>query len=141
MSQRDAVLQLLVDAKAKGVSAYELVYVHGITRGAAVVFDLREEGYVIDTLDEGETANGKQRLARYVLRGFIDPHHPSAPMEPVAAPRKIVPPPEPEPYVEPVPVERAMAEWQALGERLRGGRVETPEQREERVRRLLGGGR
>lgn len=130
MSQRETVLDLLVRSGEQGVSAYELVYVHGITRGAAAVFDLREEGYVIDTLDEGMTDDGKQKLARYVLRAAPDGEMPKP--EP-----KHVPPPDPEPLVPPVPVEGAMAAWKELGERLRAGRVETPEQREERVRRQL----
>jgi hypothetical protein len=128
MSQRDEVLRLLVQARDHGVSAHELVYTHGITRGAAVVFDLKQEGYEIETVDEGNTPDGRQKLARYVLRAGPDGAPPAAP------PRRL-PPPEPEPMVEPVAPERAMDEWRALGERLRA--KANPETRAERLRRQL----
>lgn len=113
MTQRDLVLKLLTEAGQHGVSSHELIYTHGITRGAAVIFDLREDGYVIDTIDEGETDDGRQKLARYVLKAG-----------PTGAPvtkARPTPPPEPEPYFQPldVPAGPGSDEWAKLGEKLK----------------------
>jgi hypothetical protein len=69
MSQKKIVLMLLRERGPAGVSSHELIYRYGITRGAAVVHVLRhEDGFDIETRDEGETPDGKQRLARYILK-------------------------------------------------------------------------
>lgn len=76
MSQRDIVLRRLREAGEKGVSARTFIYEDGITRSAAIVYDLRQhEGFNIETLDEGSTDTDprRKRLARYVL------HEPEAP--------------------------------------------------------------
>ena len=143
--QHRTVLKLLADAGPAGVSAYELVYVHGITRGAAVVYDLRRDGYEIETINEGKLPDNGQSLARYVLKGWRDPDHgPQAPLEPVHVVenrRPVAPPPDPPMVITPLPVGEAMDAWRALGDRFRAATNETPEQREERVRKALGGGR
>lgn len=69
MSQLSVVLGLLQESGARGVSAHDLVYEHGITRGAAIINILRDHGYDIVTENDGRTADGRQKLARYVLRG------------------------------------------------------------------------
>lgn len=81
MSQRNIVLRLLRERGAQGVSSHELTYRFGITRGAAVVFDLRQEGFDISTKDEGTTPDGKQKMARYVLEGIPAALQPKAPVE------------------------------------------------------------
>ena len=63
MTQKQTVLQLLQARGFKGVSVYELIYEKGITRAAAIVHELRNEGIDIDTIDEGDS-----KLARYVLK-------------------------------------------------------------------------
>lgn len=68
MSQKGLVLRLLREAGPAGVSAHTLNYQYGITRAAAVVFDLRADGHYVDTLYEGKLEDGRQRMARYVLR-------------------------------------------------------------------------
>lgn len=113
MSQHATVLKLLADAQEAGVSAYDLVYHHGITRGAAVIFDLRDEGYIVDTVDEGTTPDGKQKLARYILRGRAD----GAEVVPVQAPRP-VPPPDYEVDATDVPCYPGTPCWEQLGEML-----------------------
>lgn len=67
VTQRETVLRLLKSAGKTGVSAHDLVYRHGITRAAAVVYDLRNDGYDIRTLEEEGLADGRRRLARYEL--------------------------------------------------------------------------
>lgn len=62
MTQKQTVLLLLEARGFKGVGAHELIYQHGITRGAAIIHELRKEGIAIDTIDEGD-----EKLARYVL--------------------------------------------------------------------------
>jgi hypothetical protein len=62
VTQKQTVLMLLQTRGFKGVSVHELIYEKGITRAAAIVHDLRNEGIDIDTIDEGDT-----KLARYVL--------------------------------------------------------------------------
>lgn len=69
MSQLTVFLGLLRERGARGVSAHELIYEHGITRGASIVHVLRDHGYDIVTEDDGKTADGRAKLARYVLRG------------------------------------------------------------------------
>lgn len=69
MSQRDIVLRMLRERGAEGVSSHEFTYRHGITRAAAVVFTLRQEGFEIETRDEGQTPDGREKMARYVLKG------------------------------------------------------------------------
>lgn len=67
MTQRETVLRMLREAGAKGVSAVVFNYEWGITRSAAIVHDLRGEGFNIETKDDGKMHDGRQRLARYVL--------------------------------------------------------------------------
>jgi hypothetical protein len=67
MTQRATVLGMLLQAGPEGVSVRDLIYRHGITRAAAIVHDLREDGYSIRTVDEGQLDDGRQSLARYVL--------------------------------------------------------------------------
>ena len=88
MTQRDVVLKMLREAGAEGVSAHDLVYAKGITRGAAVIFALRGEGHAIATTDEGTLPDGRKRLARYILQERV-----LAPPRPPTDPR-----PEPQPY-------------------------------------------
>lgn len=71
MTQKALVLRLLEARGFKGVGAHELVYQHGITRGAAVIHQLRTEGIDIETIDEGD-----EKLARYVLKSTIVPPKP-----------------------------------------------------------------
>jgi hypothetical protein len=55
----------------KGVSGHDLIYRHGITRAAAIVFDLRKEGWDIETVEGNEVWDGEKHvreLATYVLR-------------------------------------------------------------------------
>lgn len=65
MTQKAMVLRLLEARGFKGVSAHELIYQHGITRGAAVIHQLREEGIEI------ETSGGEGELATYTLTRSI----------------------------------------------------------------------
>jgi hypothetical protein len=118
VTQHEKVLRLLIEAGEHGVSAHELVYTHGITRGAAVIFDLRngEPAYEIDTIDEGTTPDGRSKLARYVLRpgpqGYPKPAPTGHPVEP-------------EPLIQPLEGEYAgpgSPSWEALGEKLRKAR-------------------
>lgn len=67
MSQRGLVLRMLRERGSVGVTAHELNYRHGITRSASIIFDLRQEGYEIRTQDEGDTEDGRSRMARYTL--------------------------------------------------------------------------
>lgn len=67
--QKATVLRLLRERGSRGINARELIFDHGITRGAAVVHELRKEaGIDIETLDEGA---GK--LARYILKDAVRP--------------------------------------------------------------------
>ena len=77
MSQKGLVLRLLREAGSAGVSNHSFTYRFGITRAAAYVFELRQEGYDIDTVDEGQTPDGREKLARYVLKrnALSDPIH------------------------------------------------------------------
>ena len=43
MTQKDTVRRLLKERGDEGVSAKELIYQHGITRGAAIIYELRRE--------------------------------------------------------------------------------------------------
>lgn len=120
MTQQERVLRLLVEAKEHGVSAHELVYTHGITRGAAVIFDLRNgtPAYEIETIDEGTTPDGRTKLARYVLKPGPQGYPPPAPTgHPV----------EPEPLIQPLEGEYAgpgSDSWAALGEKMAKARQE-----------------
>lgn len=68
LTQRQQVLDLLRARGLKGVSAHEAVYSMGITRMAAIVFDLKAAGHRIETIDEGKAPDGRSKLARYVLK-------------------------------------------------------------------------
>lgn len=67
MTQRERVLRALTEAGTAGVSAHQLVYEMGITRGAAIIFELREAGANIETVEEGTLPDGRRKLARYIL--------------------------------------------------------------------------
>jgi Helix-turn-helix domain len=69
MSQRGLILRLLREAGPEGVDAHELIYVFGITQPATRVFELREQGHDVETIDRGTTDDGRRRLCTYVLRG------------------------------------------------------------------------
>jgi hypothetical protein len=77
VSQRATVLQALTDAGARGVTNGEFIYGLRITRFAARILELREQGYVIETRREGD---GK---FRFILLG--EPENVSAPGRPSAA--------------------------------------------------------
>lgn len=67
--QKATVLRLLRERGSRGINAHELIFSHGITRGAAVIHELKKEaGIEIETLDEGD---GK--LATYILKNAIRP--------------------------------------------------------------------
>lgn len=67
-TQRQTILALLTQRGRYGVSAHEAIYDMGITRLAAIVFDLRKDGYNIISVDEPDLPNGQKRLQRYVLQ-------------------------------------------------------------------------
>ena len=73
MSQRSVLLAMLKEAGPKGVDVHDLIYNRGITRAAAVVFDLKQAGHVIDTVEGKRLPDGRTELARYVLRGRRQP--------------------------------------------------------------------
>lgn len=84
MTQRETVLRELSKAGKAGVSARTLNYEFGITRSAAVVFELRAEGYDIETIDLGLLPDGRRAMAKYVLKTksqpmFAETHFASAP--------------------------------------------------------------
>lgn len=81
MSQAAVLLTMMREAGAKGVSVHDLIYRRGITRAAAIVFTLRERGYEIETVDEGN-----DRLARYVLVSWPDGRANRPPAPPVPPP-------------------------------------------------------
>lgn len=67
--QKATVLRLLRERGSRGISAHELIFSWGITRGAAVIHELKKEaGIEIETIDEG---NGK--LATYILKDAVRP--------------------------------------------------------------------
>lgn len=65
--QKALVLRLLRERGSRGVNAHELVYTHGITRGAAVVHELQKEGIEIESFVE------PNKLATYVLKDAVRP--------------------------------------------------------------------
>jgi hypothetical protein len=67
MTQRAVLERLLRQAGAAGVDVHDLVYRHGITRAAAIVLTLRDQGWLIDTRYDAKLVGGRQRLASYVL--------------------------------------------------------------------------
>jgi hypothetical protein len=67
-TQREVVLTILSERGEEGVTAIELDRRFGIYRAGARVYDLRQEGYVIQTVN----AHGK--TARYILVG--SPYNP-----------------------------------------------------------------
>lgn len=93
MTQRDRILKALREAGKLGVSAHRMNYEMGITRGAAIIFDLRQEGFDIETIDEGTHPDGTRKMARYVLQS--DPERPKPPVppppEPAGVPREAKP--------------------------------------------------
>lgn len=77
MTHLETILGLLQERGSAGVSAAEVIYQHGITRVAARINDLRNDGWNI------ETHNKPGKTATYVL---VSPLKPSAP-PPTRAPR------------------------------------------------------
>lgn len=64
-TQRKKVERILLDQGR--VSAHDLVYSHGITRAAAIIHVLKNEGWVINT-ERGVThIDGTREMAVYVL--------------------------------------------------------------------------
>lgn len=74
-SQKDFLRRLLRERGEAGVGAHELTYQHGITRAAAIVHTLRQEGLPIETKQE----TGHQAV--YVLRAGqkVKPQPPPVP--------------------------------------------------------------
>lgn len=130
MTQQDKVLRLLVEAKEHGVSAHELVYTHGITRGAAVIFDLRNgtPAYDIETIDEGTTPDGRTKLARYVLKPGPEGYPKAAPTGHPVEPELIAP-------LEGEYAGPGSDSWTALGEQLRQKRQEAVDENVARAER------
>lgn len=84
MSQAGVILRLLRERGRDGVDTHELIYEYGITQVAARIWALRDQGYVIDTIDHGHTEDGRRRLCSYVLRH--DPFAKDEPATPKPAP-------------------------------------------------------
>lgn len=56
-TQKQIVLDLMIERGERGMSAYEAIYDLHITRLAAIIFDLRQDGYQIRMEQpKGETA-------------------------------------------------------------------------------------
>lgn len=68
MSQKSVLLTMLKENGAEGVSGHDLIYRHGITRAAAIVFDLKNEGWDIETFGGETLADGRKELASYRLK-------------------------------------------------------------------------
>lgn len=73
-TQKQTVLRLLREAGPAGVEVHDLVYQHGITRAAAIVWELTHLDdlggpFDIETEYGRRTRDGRRRLARYVLKG------------------------------------------------------------------------
>lgn len=66
MTQHDRILKMLEDAGESGVHSFEF-YMERMPRGAAVICDLRKEGYAIESVPE--KFNGEAHGVRYYLRG------------------------------------------------------------------------
>lgn len=71
MSQSGVILRLLRERGRDGVETRELIYEYGITQVAARIWGLRDQGFVIDTIDHGWADDGRRKLCSYVLR--LDP--------------------------------------------------------------------
>lgn len=87
MSQAAVLLTMLRQEGKRGVSVHDLIYKKGITRAAAIVHKLRDRGYDIVTVDEGN-----DRLARYVLVAWPNGEPNSPPAPPVPPPDDTVTP-------------------------------------------------
>lgn len=66
MTQRERILSMLEEAGTRGVHSFTLVAEH-MPRGAAVICQLRKEGYEISSVSE--PLNGNARGVRYRLNG------------------------------------------------------------------------
>ena len=65
-TQKQIVLAELQRCTKKGVTSWDFITKHHITRAAAYVCELRKEGYQIASKDEGE---GSIRWSRYFYQG------------------------------------------------------------------------
>ena len=68
---RQAILKHMVEHPLEGITSKQAFELFGVTRLAAVIYDLRELGYHIDTLImEGTTRFGEAcRYAKYIYKG------------------------------------------------------------------------
>lgn len=80
MSQREEVIIALRNAGEKGVENHDLIYRMGITRAPAIIFELRAQGWTIDTVDGEPVSGGRIGLCTYILRaeGGAAPEPPGA---------------------------------------------------------------
>lgn len=86
MSQRGLVERMLREMGNDGVSNHSLIYTHGITRAAAIIHELRQDGWSIETRQHTQRLqDGRVPLAHYILR--------AEPGRPAVAPqaRRMVP--------------------------------------------------
>lgn len=63
-NQKQIVLRELREAGDRGITPWEMITRHRITRLSAVIYDLRDENYDIETVRE---TNGDKNFARYIL--------------------------------------------------------------------------
>ena len=97
-SQRSVLERLLRESK-DGVSVHTLIYRYGITRAAAIVKVLRDEGWSI------ETEGGQGELATYRLRSHPEPQRrPTRDLTPAERDFKAFFTPEPLPLPPPAPL-------------------------------------
>ncbi|HEY6127425.1 MAG TPA: helix-turn-helix domain-containing protein [Candidatus Acidoferrum sp.] len=73
--QRERVLRILQDAGERGVTNLELTFTHRVSQSASRVFELREEGWSIDSVPSGN----RDGSVTYILRGRIDAAGPDNP--------------------------------------------------------------
>lgn len=68
MSQREELVAALRAAGSKGVENHDAIYRMGITRAPAIIFELRAQGWLIDTVDGPKLTGSAEALCTYVLR-------------------------------------------------------------------------
>lgn len=66
-TQREVVMRLLKAYGKLGVENHELIYKRSITRAAAIIHELRDEGFDIETIDGKPVGDGRVALCTYVL--------------------------------------------------------------------------